>query len=119
MTGDRISIEELEVHFRVGVPDEERENPQRLLLTVQMEHDFSVAVRTDDISATIDYYAVTQRIKEMGRDQEWRLIEKLACDIAQMIIGEFGAREVRVKVEKFIIPDTRCVAVEVERRRPD
>ncbi len=114
---DLITIEDLEVNFRVGVPDAERSEPQRLLLTVEMAHDFSLAARTDDLNATIDYYAVTQRILGLGEGREWKLIEKLAGDIAETVLAEFGARSVRVTVKKFIIPETRWVAVEVRRER--
>ena len=40
MKRDIISIQELEVHFRVGVPDEERKAPQRLTLTLRLEGNF-------------------------------------------------------------------------------
>ena len=40
---DQIIIQDLEVFYRVGVPKRERAKPQRLLLTVQLEHDFGPA----------------------------------------------------------------------------
>ena len=68
--------------YRVGVPDAERAQPQRLLLTVEMESDFSAAAKSDSIADTIDYYAVTQKLLKFGEGREWKLIEKLAADIA-------------------------------------
>ena len=62
----RISIVDLEVFYRVGVPDAERAQPQRLLLTVEMEFDFSAAAKTDSIADTIDYFAVSQRLLKFG-----------------------------------------------------
>lgn len=116
---DWISIEDLEVRFRVGVPEEERREPQRLLVSVRIGHDFSIAARTDDLNATIDYFAVTQRIKALGEGREWKLIEKLVVEIAELILAEFGARTVEATVKKFIIPETRWVAVGVSRRREE
>lgn len=116
---DWITIEDLEVCFRVGVPDEERAEPQRLLISVRMGHDFSLAARTDDLNATIDYFAVTQRLKSLGEGREWRLLEKLVVEVAELVIHEFGAREAEATVKKFIIPETRWVAVSVCRRRKD
>ena len=46
----KISIVDLEVFYHVGVPDEERARPQRLLLTVVMDSDFSAAAASDSIS---------------------------------------------------------------------
>ena len=62
----KISIVDLEVFYRVGVPDEERTLPQRLLLTIEMESDFSAAAKTDSIADTIDYFAVSQQLLKFG-----------------------------------------------------
>jgi FolB domain-containing protein len=114
---DVIRICDLEVFFRVGVPEEERARPQRLLLDITMEHDFTAAAGSDDLTKTINYFAVTQRLLKFGEGREWKLIEKLAEDIARSILSEFRAVAVRVEVKKFIIPETRYVSVSVERRR--
>jgi len=107
----KISIVDLEVFLRVGVPDAEREGPQRLLLTVEMESDFSKAARSDSIADTIDYFAVTQRLLKFGENREWKLIEKLAADIAEMILSEFRPQRITVEVKKFVIPQARHISV--------
>ena len=112
---DKIIICDLEVFYRVGVPDEERARPQRLLVSVEMGRDFSTAAATDDISKTIDYFAVTQRLLRFGDGRSWKLIEKLAADVAQMVLAEFAADTVSVEVKKFIIPEARHVAVQLTR----
>jgi FolB domain-containing protein len=112
---DSIVIRDLEVWYRVGVPDEERAQPQRLLLTVELVHDFSAAALGDDLNRTIDYYAVSQRLLRFGEGRSWKLIETLAVEIAESILKEYGPRRVAVEVQKFIIPETRHVAVRVVR----
>ncbi len=114
---DRITISDLEVFYRVGVPDEERARPQRLLISVEMTHDFAKAAATDDLTATIDYHAVTQRLLKFGEGRSWKLIEKLAADSADLVLDEFQPRSVRVEVKKFILRETKYVSVSVERSR--
>ena len=111
----KISIVDLEAFYRVGVPDAERAQPQRLLLTVVMESDFSAAARTDAIADTVDYFAVTQRLLKFGEGRSWKLIEKLAADIADVIISEFKVSHVLVEVRKFIIPQAKYVSVTIEK----
>jgi dihydroneopterin aldolase len=106
-----ISIVDLEVFYRVGVPDAERAQPQRLLLTVEMESDFSNAAKTDSIADTIDYFAVSQRLLKFGEGREWKLIEKLAAEIADAILKEFKPQVVTVKVKKFAISQARNISV--------
>jgi dihydroneopterin aldolase len=113
----KISIVDLEVFYRVGVPDAERAQAQRLLLTVELESDFTAAAKSDGIADTIDYFAVTQRLLRFGEGREWKLIEKLVSDIADMVLKEFKPHAVSVEVKKFIIPQARYVGVKMEKKR--
>lgn len=112
---DKIIIQDLEVWYRIGVPDEERAEPQRLLLSIEMSHDFRPAAASDDISRTINYYAVSQRLLKLGEGRSWRLLETLAEEIAQIIRTEFGAAAAQVEIKKFIIPEARWVGVRIVR----
>jgi FolB domain-containing protein len=114
---DSIFIRELEVFYRVGVSKEERIAPQRLLLTVEIEHNFEAAAKTDDLTATIDYYAVAHRLLRLGEGREWKLIESLTIEIANTVLREFGGAAVTVEVRKFVLPQAADVAVRATRRR--
>jgi dihydroneopterin aldolase len=113
----KITITDLEVQFCVGVPDEERAKPQRLLITVDMAYDFSSAATTDRITKTIDYYQVAQQIIGLGQGRSWKLIEKLANDIAELVLSEFQPEAVTVVVKKFPIPQAAHVSVSLTRHR--
>ena len=112
---DQIIIDALEVRYCVGVTDKERAQPQRLQLCLILEGDVSAAAATDDLTRTIDYYAVTQRLLHFGEGRSWRLIETVAADIAALVLAEFKPRSVSVEVRKFIIPEARYVAVRLTR----
>ena len=95
----------------------ERAKPQRLLLTIELKHDFSAAAAGDDLEKTINYFAVCQRLIHLGEGREWKLLERLAYDLIKIILDEFPAEEVGIEIKKFIIPETRHVAVRSSRRR--
>ena len=111
----KISIVDLEVFYHVGVPDEERAQPQRLLLSVILESDFSAAAKSDSIADTINYFSITQRLLKFGEGRSWQLIEKLAADIANLVLTEFKPQSVSVEVKKFIIPQARYISVSIEK----
>jgi dihydroneopterin aldolase len=113
----KISIVDLEVFYRVGVPDVERAKPQRLLLTVEMDADFSAAAKSDSIADTFDYFAVSQRLLKFGDGKSWKLIEKLAADICEMILAGFKPQSVTVEVKKFPIPQAGHVSVVLTQKR--
>ncbi|MBI5386746.1 MAG: dihydroneopterin aldolase [Verrucomicrobia bacterium] len=108
---DRITLCDLEVFYRVGVTEAERAQPQRLLLTVEMEHDLAPAAASDRLADTIDYFAVTQRLLRLGEGRHWELIEAVAGDIAQLVLRDFRAQRVSVEVKKFVLPQARYVSV--------
>src|SRR4051794_30784398 len=113
---DTIRICDLEVFYRVGVPDEERAKPQRLLITVEIGLDMAGSAASDDLARTIDYYAVCQRLLRFGDDRTWKLLETLASEISAMILRDFGPASVSVEIKKFIIPQTRFVSVHLSRQ---
>jgi FolB domain-containing protein len=112
---DQIIIKDLEVNYRVGVPAAERAKAQRLLVTVVMNHDFAAAAARDRIDATIDYHAVALRLGNFGRRRTWKLLETLAEDVAGMILREFKPERVSLEIKKFVLPQTRHVAVRITR----
>lgn len=117
MKSSKISIVDLEVFYRVGVPEAERAKPQRLLLTVEMRTNTGKAARSDSIADTIDYFTVSQRLLKFGIGKNWRLIEKLAADICKMVLSEFKPRSVSVEIKKFPIRQAKHVSVNLTKRR--
>ncbi len=113
----KITITDLEVQFCVGVPDAERAKPQRLLLSIEMAHDFRAAAATDDITATIDYFDVSQKVIALGAGRSWKLIEKLANDVADLVLTGYRPTTVTVTVKKFPIPQAAQVSVTLTKHR--
>ena len=113
-----ITIVDLEVFYRVGISEEERAKPQRLLLTLDIKFDFSSAAVSGRIGRTIDYYEVSQRLLKLGENRSWRLIESVATDIANKILSEFHPDSVTVEVKKFSIPEAHYVSISLTKQRP-
>lgn len=111
----KIRITDLEVFYQVGVTEEERAKPQRLLISVEMEHDFTSAISRDNLADTLDYFAISQRLLRFGEDCHWQLIETLAADIAAMLQDEFQVKTVSVEVKKFAVPQAAHVSVVLTR----
>jgi dihydroneopterin aldolase len=113
----RISIVDLEVFYRVGVTEAERAEPQRLLITVDLDFDFSIASSSDRLERTIDYFQVAQELLKFGEHRTWKLLEKLAVDTADLVLAKFKPQAVTVEVKKFVIPQAKFVSVSLTRSR--
>ena len=112
---NEIRIDSLRVRTRIGVPDEERAAEQEVEIDLHIVPGVDFSEMQDDISKTIDYAQVCARIAELAAARPRNLIETLASDIAELVRNMFGARSVEVEVRKFILPQTRYVAVRCRR----
>jgi dihydroneopterin aldolase len=113
----RISVVDLEVFYNVGITDDERATPQRLLITVDMDFDFSSAALSDRLEKTINYQILSERILKFGTARSWRLLEKLVTNLADAILIEFRPQAVTVEIKKFSIPQAKYVSVTLTRSR--
>ena len=112
---DTIEIRRLQVSTHIGVPDEERAEAQTLRITVRMVPSQGFDSLADDISRTIDYYAVALEIQALAASKPRNLIETLAVETADFLLGKHPLKSVAITIEKHILPDTECVAVHIER----
>lgn len=112
-----ILIAGLRVKTRIGVPDEERTTPQEVEIDIRIQPRRSFQEMGDDLSNTIDYARVCERISCLADARPRRLIETLADETARLILEEFEAQSVEVELKKFILPQTRHVSVRCSRSK--
>ena len=114
---DTIFINELKVKTKLGVPAWERMLAQTIILDIEIGYDLSKAAKSDAIADTIDYGAVVSRVLETLHDNSFQLAEALAEHICQLILKEFGALSVKVKVAKpAILQGLKALGVLIERK---
>jgi FolB domain-containing protein len=113
---DTITIHQLELWTRIGVPASEREHPQRLLATIEMATDCLPAAHSDDVTDALDYTLVADSVKRLAARHPRKLIETLAEEIAQCVLTEFGATRVTVALQKFPFTDAHSVTVKITRK---
>jgi dihydroneopterin aldolase len=117
---DRLIISGLEFHGHCGTVEEERVFGQRLSVDAELVCDVERAGRSDRLSDAVDYAAVCRRMAEVGRKEQFHLIEALAERLADLVLREFPVDEVRMRLKKIappIEPVRDYVAVEIHRRR--
>ena len=114
---DTIFLEQVKVETKLGVPAWERMLPQTIILDIEIGYDLSKPCKSDTIADTIDYGAVVSRIRETLTENNFQLVEALAEHICQLILKEFKAESVKVKVSKpAILPGLKALGVTIERK---
>ncbi len=98
---DIIFISELKLDALLGIYPWEREVPQTIQFDVELAVDASRCARSGRIADTVDYSKVVTRIRETMANRHFTLIEKLAEEIAGMILAEFDTPWVRITIAKL------------------
>lgn len=112
---DRIHIEQLEIFAQVGVSDSERAEAQRLSLNVTLWPE--ITEPRDEISDTVNYSEVAESVKQFIHQQNHKLIETLAEQIAAYLLTHFRVRKVELEVRKFVLPGSSHVSVTAVRQQ--
>ena len=115
---DVIHLRGLEFYAYHGALPEEQVLGQRFLIDMDLFSDLSQARSSDRVGDTIHYGEVYQVIKACVTGDSHQLLEHLAEDIAQRVLGQFSCTSVRVEVHKPQAPIPgifRDVSVEIWR----
>ena len=113
---DTIFISELKIKTKLGVPAWERMVAQTIILDVEIGYDLSAACKSDAITDTIDYGAVVARIRDTLEQHSFQLVEALAEHVCQLVLKEFSALSVKIKVAKpGILAGLKALGVVIER----
>jgi 7,8-dihydroneopterin aldolase/epimerase/oxygenase len=114
---DIVFIEGFVGHTVIGIYSSEQNQTQPLHIDLQAGVPSVRACETDRIADTIDYAAVRERLLRLMAEHRFKLLEAFAEAIADILITEFGAHWVRVKVAKpRKVEDVAAMGVLIERR---
>ncbi len=114
---DLIFIEGLTGQTVIGIHDSELHRPQPLVIDIHAGVPRARACDTDRIGDTIDYSVVRERVRRLLAEHRLMLLEAFAEAVADILLHEFGAAWVRVKVVKpNKFDDVAAVGVQIERR---
>ena len=115
---DTIFIREFRVDAWVGIYEWEIQRPQTLEMEIEIGIPARDASHSDNISDTVHYGEVVERVVAELKDRRFKLLEALAEHVCGIITGDFKAPWVRLSVAKLgHIRNVRRVGVTLERRR--
>ena len=112
---DEIHIEQLDVFTRIGVPEQERANPQKLTVSISFWPCRQPSDLADHIERTVNYSTVADETKNFVRDQSVSLIETLADRLASHLLKSFPIQKVKIELRKFALQEAKYVSVTITR----
>ncbi len=115
---DRILISDILVRCIIGVREEERREPQDVLISIALSADLRRAGESDNFDDTIDYSDLKKRVVAVAQESRFFLVEALAERIAAICLEDERVTQAVVRVEKpTALRFARSVGVEITRTR--
>jgi FolB domain-containing protein len=117
---DRIEIKDLLVRAIIGIKPAERTDRQDVLINLVLWTDLRAPGRSDDIGEAVNYRSVTKDVLALVEGSDHHTVEKLATEIASLVLARYPVTEVTVGVEKpGALRFARSVGVTITRNRSD
>ena len=115
---DKVILTDLRIDTVIGIWDWEKRNPQTVSIDLEMQTDTKTASQSDSIEDTLDYKAVSKRVKQFIQESQFNLIETVAENVAKIILEEFDVQWLKLRISKpFAISDSKNVGICIERTR--
>jgi D-erythro-7,8-dihydroneopterin triphosphate epimerase len=95
-----IRIKNLRLRTIVGVYPWEQENAQEVVVNIEMEFDGLRAAASDDLDDTVDYKAMKRRILNEVEAGRYKLLERLADRVLQLVLADAKVLRATVEVDK-------------------
>lgn len=97
---DIVYIRDLRIETIIGIYDWEREVKQTVSLDLEMAHDICKAADTDDIQYALNYKSIAKRLIAFIEGSEFLLVERMAEEVATIVLNEFSVPWLRLRVSK-------------------
>ena len=113
----QILIEELTLEMSIGILDHEKKNKQRVILDLEISLNEKESYG-DDISQTVSYAEIIEKIKTLATSKHFNLVETLSEDIASECMNYAAVTKTKVTVKKpDIISEAKSVGFSMTREK--
>jgi FolB domain-containing protein len=102
----------------VGCLDWEQEKTQDIIIDAQIEFDAMPASLSDELTDTINYAELADDISRHLRESRFRLIEKVAVSVLDIILQNPRVESARVRIRKpHAITNAESAEIEIYQQR--
>jgi 7,8-dihydroneopterin aldolase/epimerase/oxygenase len=105
VTAMTVFVRALALEVVIGVALHERRSARTVLADIDVGLASFRSAKSDEVADTVDYAAVAQSMKSLVEGRSFRLLERLAEEMASEVLARFDAQWVRIRVAKTGVVD--------------
>ncbi|HON11190.1 MAG TPA: dihydroneopterin aldolase [Chitinispirillaceae bacterium] len=115
-----VHISNLSLETTIGWNTWEQQQKQNVIINITFDFDQTAAVESDELNDTVDYRALKNRIRREVESTSFKLLEKLADHILEVVMSDERVVSATIKVDKphaLSLADSVSVKISAERER--
>ena len=114
----KILINELILNLKLGYYDFEKEKPQKVKFSLNIDYQDKKPTSDKDIKSIVNYGQVVKLIKKLTKNKHYNFLETLAEDVFDILFKDKRIGKIMLKIEKLeILKDCSSVGIQITKKR--
>ena len=114
----KILINELILDLKLGYYDFEKEKPQKVKFSLEIDYEDKKPTNDKDIKSIVNYGQVVKLIKKLTKNKHYNFLETLAEDVFDVLFKDKRIGKIMLKIEKLeILKDCSSVGIQITKKK--
>ena len=114
----KVLIKELILNLKLGYYDFEKEKPQKLKFSLEIDYKDKKPSNDKDLKSIVNYSKVVRLIKKLVKNKHYNFLETLAEDVFDELFKDKRIEKINLKIEKLeIMKDCSSVGIQISKKR--
>ena len=114
----KVLIKELILNLKLGYYDFEKENPQKVKFSLEIDYKDKKPSNDKDLKSIVNYSKVVRLIKKLVKNKHYNFLETLAEDVFDELFKDKRIEKINLKIEKLeIMKDCSSVGIQISKKR--
>ena len=114
----KILINELILDLKLGYYDFEKEKPQKIKFSLEIDYEDKKPTNDKDIKSIVNYGTVVKLITKLVKKKHYNFLESLAESVFDELFKDKRIGKILLKIEKLeILKDCSSVGIQITKKR--
>ena len=114
----KILINELILNLKLGYYDFEKEKPQKVKFTLEVNYEDKKPSNDKDLKSIVNYAKIVKLIKKLVKNKHYNFLETLAEDVFDELFKDKRIDKISLQIEKLeIMKDCSSVGIQISKKR--
>ena len=114
----KILINELILDLKLGYYDFEKEKPQKIKFSLEIDYQDKKPSNDKDIKSIVNYAKIVRLLKKLVKNKHYNFLETLAEDVFDELFKDKRIDKISLQIEKLeIMKDCSSVGIQISKKR--